>query len=186
MCRERDVDVLLADEPRHPGKREPLLCQHCLGPYLARRVIRQCEQDFTKPTTVALALAPKRRPWYRRVSTRDQNLARQVDALTAAQCIKVFGEKLSGRNAERPELWDCLDYLRAGDTLVGRVFTAVATGVGIAIGHRLFDLLLPRSRRGRPEHEADHPRLNPYLAAQVSFGSSAHRAKTCTRGRRQV
>ncbi|MGP4018865.1 recombinase family protein [Saccharopolyspora sp. 5N708] len=53
-----------------------------------------------------------------RVSTRDQNLRRQVDALTAAGCIRVFEEKLSGKNAERPELWACLDYLREGDTLV--------------------------------------------------------------------
>jgi DNA invertase Pin-like site-specific DNA recombinase len=54
---------------------------------------------------------------YARVSTRDQNLDRQVDALTTAGCIRVFREKLSGRNAERPELWKCLDYLRTGDTL---------------------------------------------------------------------
>ncbi|MEV0699341.1 recombinase family protein [Saccharopolyspora sp. NPDC050389] len=55
---------------------------------------------------------------YARVSTADQNLRRQVDALTGAGCIRVFEEKLSGRNAERPELWACLDYLREGDTLV--------------------------------------------------------------------
>ncbi|WP_190816472.1 recombinase family protein [Saccharopolyspora pogona] len=55
---------------------------------------------------------------YARVSIADQNLRRQVDALTGAGCIRVFEEKLSGRNAERPELWACLDYLREGDTLV--------------------------------------------------------------------
>jgi len=55
---------------------------------------------------------------YARVSTRDQNLARQVRALSEAKCIKVFEEKLSGKNAERPQLGNCLDYLRAGDTLV--------------------------------------------------------------------
>lgn len=55
---------------------------------------------------------------YARVSTADQNLRRQVDALTGAGCIRVFEEKLSGKNAERPELWACLDYLRDGDTLV--------------------------------------------------------------------
>lgn len=55
---------------------------------------------------------------YARVSTADQNLRRQVDALTGAGCIRVFEEKLSGKNAERAELWACLDYLRPGDTLV--------------------------------------------------------------------
>lgn len=55
---------------------------------------------------------------YARVSTRDQNLRRQVDALTEARCRRVFEEKLSGRTAERPELWNCLEFLHAGDTLV--------------------------------------------------------------------
>lgn len=55
---------------------------------------------------------------YARVSTPDQLLRRQVDALTAAGCRRVFREKLSGRNAERPELWNCLDFLSPGDTLV--------------------------------------------------------------------
>ncbi|WP_326829663.1 recombinase family protein [Streptosporangium sp. NBC_01810] len=55
---------------------------------------------------------------YGRVSTRDQNLDRQHTALTDAGCIRVFADKLSGKNTERPELAACLDYLRAGDTLV--------------------------------------------------------------------
>ena len=55
---------------------------------------------------------------YARVSTHEQSLRRQVDALTAARCIRVYEEKLSGKNAERPELLACLDYLRDGDTLV--------------------------------------------------------------------
>jgi DNA invertase Pin-like site-specific DNA recombinase len=55
---------------------------------------------------------------YARVSTAEQNLRRQLDALNGAGCIRVFEEKLSGRNAERPQLWACLDYLREGDTLV--------------------------------------------------------------------
>jgi hypothetical protein len=40
MCRERDADVLLVDEQQHPGKRGPVVCQRCLGPYLAQLVIR--------------------------------------------------------------------------------------------------------------------------------------------------
>ena len=55
---------------------------------------------------------------YARVSTSGQNLDRQTRALTKAGCIRVFADKLSGKTADRPELAACLDYLRAGDTLV--------------------------------------------------------------------
>jgi DNA invertase Pin-like site-specific DNA recombinase len=55
---------------------------------------------------------------YARVSTKGQNLDIQIRALTAAGCLRVFADKLSGKNAARPELEACLDYLRPGDTLV--------------------------------------------------------------------
>jgi DNA invertase Pin-like site-specific DNA recombinase len=55
---------------------------------------------------------------YARVSTREQNLATQIDALSAAGCEKVFTDSVSGKLAHRPD-WDlCRDYLRAGDQLV--------------------------------------------------------------------
>ena len=55
---------------------------------------------------------------YGRVSTRQQNLDRQIRALTKAGCSKIFTDKLSGKNTDRPELTECLKYLREGDTLV--------------------------------------------------------------------
>jgi DNA invertase Pin-like site-specific DNA recombinase len=55
---------------------------------------------------------------YARVSTEGQNLDTQIRALTGAGCLRVFADKLSGKNAARPELAACLDYLRPGDTLV--------------------------------------------------------------------
>ncbi|WP_225447557.1 recombinase family protein [Streptacidiphilus sp. PB12-B1b] len=55
---------------------------------------------------------------YARVSTKAQLLDRQIHALTAAGCIRIFSDKKSGKNAEREELWKALDYLRRGDTLV--------------------------------------------------------------------
>ena len=55
---------------------------------------------------------------YARISTTGQLLDRQLHALTAAGCQKVFADKKSGKNIEREELWRCLDYLRPGDTLV--------------------------------------------------------------------
>jgi DNA invertase Pin-like site-specific DNA recombinase len=54
----------------------------------------------------------------RRVSTCAQLLDRQQHALAEAYCLRVFADKLSGKNAERPALAACLDYLRPGDNLV--------------------------------------------------------------------
>ena len=55
---------------------------------------------------------------YARVSTQDQNLTLQYDALMHAGCQKVFEDKTSGTKAERPGLSLCLEMLREGDTLV--------------------------------------------------------------------
>jgi hypothetical protein len=55
---------------------------------------------------------------YARVSTRDQNLDRQIDALTAAGCLRVFADKKSGKTSARPELEKALDFMWPGDTLV--------------------------------------------------------------------
>jgi DNA invertase Pin-like site-specific DNA recombinase len=54
---------------------------------------------------------------YARVSTREQNLHRQLDALTAAGCSRIWQEKLSGKNADRPELQDCLAFARPNDVV---------------------------------------------------------------------
>ena len=55
---------------------------------------------------------------YARVSTREQNLSSQVDALNNAGCIRIFTDKISGKELKREGLTACLDYLRADDTLV--------------------------------------------------------------------
>jgi DNA invertase Pin-like site-specific DNA recombinase len=55
---------------------------------------------------------------YACVSTREQNQALQLDALRAAGCERVYTEKASGAQRERPELTAALDYAREGDTLV--------------------------------------------------------------------
>lgn len=55
---------------------------------------------------------------YARVSTREQNLSSQIDALNNAGCIRIFTDKISGKEFKREGLTACLDYLRADDTLV--------------------------------------------------------------------
>jgi DNA invertase Pin-like site-specific DNA recombinase len=57
---------------------------------------------------------------YARVSTDDQNLDLQADALHNAGCEQIYEEKASGKTAgaDRPELAHCLRALRAGDILI--------------------------------------------------------------------
>ncbi|MFC5833136.1 recombinase family protein [Nonomuraea insulae] len=78
-------------------------------------MIRQAADDLlgAEPTVLTGALVG-----YARVSTRDQRLDRQTRALEAAGCIRIFADKLSGKNTNREELTKALDYLRPGDTLV--------------------------------------------------------------------
>jgi predicted site-specific integrase-resolvase len=76
---------------------------------------------------------PKRHPWtrndgeihragykigYARVSTLDQNLALQQDALKEAGCEKIYIEQMSGAVTDRPALLEALQYARSGDTLI--------------------------------------------------------------------
>ena len=55
---------------------------------------------------------------YARVSTQEQNLEAQLDALQTAGCERIFTEKASGAQRDRPELKAAIDYTRPGDTLV--------------------------------------------------------------------
>jgi len=55
---------------------------------------------------------------YARVSTKDQTVALQVDALKKAGCTKVCTEVMSGARSNRPVLVKLLENLRAGDVLV--------------------------------------------------------------------
>ncbi|MEO8016052.1 MAG: recombinase family protein [Polaromonas sp.] len=55
---------------------------------------------------------------YARVSTDDQNLDLQRDALTRSGCITLYEETASGKSSQRVELEHCRKALRAGDTLV--------------------------------------------------------------------
>jgi DNA invertase Pin-like site-specific DNA recombinase len=54
---------------------------------------------------------------YARVSTDDQTLDLQLDALRWYGCEEIYQEQASGKNASRQELENCLKALRTGDTL---------------------------------------------------------------------
>lgn len=55
---------------------------------------------------------------YARVSTGEQNLDLQIDALKQAGCEQVFTDKISGAKAERPGLGEVMKMLRKDDTLI--------------------------------------------------------------------
>ena len=55
---------------------------------------------------------------YARVSTQEQHLDAQLDALNNANCEQIFEEKITGKHKDRPELKTCLKTLRKGDVLI--------------------------------------------------------------------
>lgn len=55
---------------------------------------------------------------YARVSTQDQDLGLQLDALEQAGCEKIYKEKISGGTRSRPQLDILLEQLRKGDVVV--------------------------------------------------------------------
>lgn len=63
---------------------------------------------------------------YVRVSTVEQNEARQVEALKKHGIDKWFMEKVSGKDTNRPELQKLLEYVREGDTVFIHDFSRLA------------------------------------------------------------
>lgn len=63
---------------------------------------------------------------YVRVSTAEQNEARQIEALKKHNIDKWFTEKVSGKNMNRPQLEVMLDYVREGDTVYIHDFSRLA------------------------------------------------------------
>ena len=74
--------------------------------------------DTQQVGTGAAADRISNRVGYARVSTRDQTMALQLDALRAAGCVRVFEETAFSVRRDRPQLAAGLGYLRSGDMLV--------------------------------------------------------------------
>ena len=63
---------------------------------------------------------------YVRVSTQEQNEDRQLTIMEQYKATKVFTEKISGKNTDRPQLKKMLEYVREGDTLVIESYSRLA------------------------------------------------------------
>lgn len=80
---------------------------------------------------------------YARVSTKDQNLDLQVEALQKAGCEKIFEEKISGSTKNRPELDKMIEQFREGDEL----YVWRLDRLGRSLKH-IIDLVLSLSEKG--------------------------------------
>ena len=76
---------------------------------------------------------------YVRVSTVDQNEARQIEALKKYGIEKWYSEKVSGKNLNRPKLQEMLDFVREGDTIYIHDFSRISRSVKDLLS--LIDLL---------------------------------------------
>ncbi|MCI0922690.1 recombinase family protein [Sphingobacterium rhinopitheci] len=80
---------------------------------------------------------------YARVSTKDQNLDLQIEALQKAGCEKIFEEKISGSTKNRPELDKMIEQFRSGDEL----YVWRLDRLGRSLKH-IIDLVLSLSEKG--------------------------------------
>ena len=55
---------------------------------------------------------------YARVSTKEQNLSMQIDALEKEGCKRIFQEKIGGAKSDRPQLKKMIEQLREGDVII--------------------------------------------------------------------
>jgi DNA invertase Pin-like site-specific DNA recombinase len=138
---------------------------------------------------------------YARVSTTGQNLERQIDALKAAGCRKVFADKKSGKTAQRPELQACHAFLDSGDTLVvpsldryGRSLQDLITMVtelrereiGFTSLHENLDTTTPGGRLVFHVFAALAEFIRELIVAGTREGLAAARARGRTGGRPTV
>jgi DNA invertase Pin-like site-specific DNA recombinase len=80
---------------------------------------------------------------YARVSSIDQNQARQIKQLQEAGCEMIYQEKISGATLNRPELQKVLDELKPGDVLVVSDLTRISRST-----RDLFDLVETIKNKG--------------------------------------
>lgn len=124
---------------------------------------------------------------YARVSTEDQSLALQLDALKKAGCERVFTDKLGGTHAERPGLHEALSHVRAGDALVvwkldrlGRSVLTDGIDTKTPAGRFFFHVMASLAQM---ERELVVERTRAGLAAARKLGRIGGRKRRMTEGK---
>ena len=84
----------------------------------ASKPVSQLVTETTVPRRATVMSNDTNQIGYARVSRADQNPQLQIDALKRAGCTKIFVDRMSGSQMDRPQLGAALEYLRPGDTLV--------------------------------------------------------------------
>ncbi|MFD9504945.1 recombinase family protein [Streptomyces sp. NPDC060035] len=138
---------------------------------------------------------------YARVSTGGQKLDRQLDALNAVGCRRIFADTKSGKNDLRPELKACHAFLTEGDTLVvpsldryGRSLKGLVTmvaelrerGVGFTSLYENLDTTTPGGRLIFHVFAALAEFIRELIVAGTNEGLAAARARGRTGGRPSV
>lgn len=140
---------------------------------------------------------------YARISTIEgaQVLDRQLDALNAAGCERIFEDRASGAKAARPGLAACLDFLRRGDVLVvldldrlgrlaGELITLIDQLEGRGIGFRALnapmDTTTPAGRAFLQIQAAFAEMERNLIRQRVTEGLAAARARGRKGGRPRV
>lgn len=80
---------------------------------------------------------------YIRVSTAEQNTARQEEAMKALGVEKVYIEKISGKTTDRPQLRAMMDFIREGDIVIVESYSRLARST-----HDLLDLVETFTTKG--------------------------------------
>ena len=140
---------------------------------------------------------------YTRISTIEgaQVLDRQLDALNAAGCERIFEDRASGAKAERPGLAACLDFLRRGDVLVvldldrlgrlaGELITLIdqleSRGIGFRALNAPMDTTTPVGRAFLQIQAAFAEMERNIIRQRVNEGLAAARARGRKGGRPRV
>ena len=140
---------------------------------------------------------------YARISTVEgaQVLDRQLDALNAVGCERIFEDRASGAKTERPGLSACLDFLRKGDVLVvldldrlgrlaGELITLIdelaARGIGFRALNAPMDTTTPTGRAFLQIQAAFAEMERNIIRQRVNEGLAAARARGRRGGRPRV
>jgi len=138
---------------------------------------------------------------YARVSTRQQDLIRQLDMLDKYNCTEILTEKMSGTKSNRPELVRLKDKIRPGDTVVVESFSRLgrstkdlielveyfeSKGVKLISIKESFDTTTPHGKLMLTVFQAFSQFERDIIAQRTNEGLASARARGRNGGRPQV